>query len=129
MPVFLDVHKVPFTESQLKEICKSPVDEFGVSHVNLLYNKDVGICFCLLEGPDIDATEKHHSKVDIKCEWITEVSLAAPFLPPSLLQEKTTDATAAADGTKRHGDSSPTPSLQQVKKAQEKEGWNLPEKD
>ena len=126
MPVFLDVHKVPFSESQLKEICKSPVGKFGVSHVNQLYNKDVGICFCLLEGPDIDAIEKHHSKVDIQCEWITEVSLAAPFLPPSLAQETTT---STADSAKRPGDSSPTPSLQQVKKAEEKEGWSLPEKD
>lgn len=80
MPIFLDVHKVPFSESNLKELCRSPKDEFGVSHVNLFYNKESKICFCLLEGPDIDAIEKHHSKVNIKCEWITEVTLAAPFL-------------------------------------------------
>jgi hypothetical protein len=79
MPVFLDVHKVPFSEANLKELCVSPTDEFGVRHVNLLYNKDAKICFCLLEGPDIDAIEKHHAKVNIKCEWITEVSLAQPF--------------------------------------------------
>jgi hypothetical protein len=79
MPVFLDVHKVPFSEANLKELCASPTDEFGVRHVNLLYNKDAKVCFCLLEGPDIDAIEKHHSKVNIKCEWITEVSLAQPF--------------------------------------------------
>lgn len=77
MPVFLDVHKVPFSEANLKELCASPTDEFGVRHVNILYNKDARICFCLLEGPDIDAIEKHHAKVNIKCEWITEVSMAA----------------------------------------------------
>ena len=81
MPVFLDVHKVPFSEENLKELCASPTDEFGVRHVNLLYNKDTKICFCLLEGPDIDAIEKHHAKVNIKCEWITEVSLAQSFQP------------------------------------------------
>jgi hypothetical protein len=77
MPIFMDVHKVPFNEANLKELCASPTDEFGVRHVNILYNKDARICFCLLEGPDIDAIEKHHAKVNIKCEWITEVSMAA----------------------------------------------------
>lgn len=81
MPIFLDVHKVPFSESNLKELCMSPTDEFGVRHVNLFYNKDSGMCFCLLEGPDMGAIEKHHSKVNIKCEWITEVTLAQPFPP------------------------------------------------
>jgi hypothetical protein len=47
--------------------------------VNLLYNKDAKICFCLLNAPDIDAVEKHHEKANIKCEWITEVNLARPF--------------------------------------------------
>jgi hypothetical protein len=79
MPIFMDVHKVPFNETNLKELCASPTDEFGVRHVNLLYNMDAKICFCLLEAPDIDAVEKHHAKVNIKCEWITEVSLAQPF--------------------------------------------------
>lgn len=83
MPIFLDVHKVPFSEANLKELCMSPRDEFGVSHVNLLYNKDSGICFCLLEAPNVDAVEKHHAKVNIKCEWITEVALARSFAPPS----------------------------------------------
>jgi hypothetical protein len=81
VPIFLDVHKVPFSESNLKELCMSPTDEFGVRHVNLFYNKDSGMCFCLLEGPDMEAIEKHHSKVNIKCEWITEVTLARQFSP------------------------------------------------
>jgi Protein of unknown function (DUF4242) len=83
MPVFLDVHKVPFSESNMKELCMSPPDEFGVSHVNLLYNKDTDVCFCLLEGPDMDAIEKHHAKANIKCEWITEVTLVRPYKPPT----------------------------------------------
>ena len=76
MPVFLDVHKVPFGEEHLKELCASPRDEFGVSHVNLLYNKDADVCFCLLDAPDKEAVEKHHAKANVKCEWITEVTLA-----------------------------------------------------
>ena len=90
MPVFLDVHKVPFGEDQLKELCMAPRDEFGVSHVNLFYNKDAGVCFCLLEGPDVDSIEKHHAKVNIKCEWITEVSMARPFMPPGQLGQLST---------------------------------------
>jgi uncharacterized protein DUF4242 len=74
MPIFLDVHKVPFTEANLRELCQSPPDEFGVLHVNLFYNKEAKICFCLLHAPDLDAVEKHHKKVNIECEWITEVT-------------------------------------------------------
>jgi hypothetical protein len=54
----------------------SPVDEFGVSHLNLFYNMESRVCFCLLEAPDREAVERHHSKANIKCEWITEVMLA-----------------------------------------------------
>jgi Protein of unknown function (DUF4242) len=79
VPIFLDVHKVPFSEKHLKELNDSPRDEFGVTHVNLLYNKDVNVCFCLLDAPDKVAVEKHHDKAGIKCEWITEVSMARPF--------------------------------------------------
>ena len=76
LPVFLDVHKVPFTEEHLKELCNAPVDEFGVSHVNLLYNKEANVCFCILDAPDVAAVENHHNKAGVKCEWITEVNLA-----------------------------------------------------
>jgi hypothetical protein len=76
MPIFLDVHKVPFGEDHLKELSESPVDEFGVTHVNLLYNTEADMCFCLLNAPDIVAVENHHEKAGIKCEWITEVKMA-----------------------------------------------------
>jgi hypothetical protein len=79
MPVFLDVHKLPCTEVQLKELSYSPTDEFGVTHVNILYHKDTNICFCLLDAPDKAAVEKHHDKVGVKCEWITEVTMAKPL--------------------------------------------------
>ncbi|MCI0559774.1 MAG: DUF4242 domain-containing protein [Nitrososphaera sp.] len=78
MPIFLDVHKVPFSEANLKELIQLPTDEFGVNHINLFYNKDANVCFCLLEGPNEEAIEKHHAKVNIKCEWITQVNMAKP---------------------------------------------------
>lgn len=86
MPVYLDVHNVPFKEDQLKELVHSPKDEFGVSHVNLFYNHDANVCFCLLDAPDEEAVIKHHNKVGINCEWITKVTMATgkEFFPPGL---------------------------------------------
>jgi hypothetical protein len=76
MAIFLDVHKVPFKEENLQELVNAPVDEFGVTHINLFYNMEAGVCFCLLSAPDKDAVIKHHDKVNIECEWITEVNMA-----------------------------------------------------
>lgn len=76
MPVYLDVHKVPFKENQLRDLVKDPADEFGVRHVNLFYNREASVCFCLLDAPNREAVLKHHDKVDIQCEWITEVTMA-----------------------------------------------------
>ncbi|MGA7897929.1 MAG: nickel-binding protein [Nitrososphaeraceae archaeon] len=76
MPVYLDVHKVPFKENQLRELINDPADEYGVKHVNLFYNKESSVCFCLLDAPNREAVVKHHDKVDIQCEWITEVTMA-----------------------------------------------------
>jgi hypothetical protein len=42
--------------------------------VNLFYNKEASVCFCLLNAPSLEAVEKHHKKVNIQCEWITEVT-------------------------------------------------------
>jgi hypothetical protein len=68
LAIFLDVHKVPFKEDHLKELVYSPADEFGVRHVNLFYNKEASVCFCLLEAPNREAVVKHHDKVSIQCE-------------------------------------------------------------
>jgi len=82
MAIYLDVHKVPFSEENLKELCKSPIDEFGVTHINLFYNTESRVCFCLLEAPNKQMVEDHHSKANIKCEWIAEVKMATPMHSP-----------------------------------------------
>jgi len=82
MAIYLDVHKVPFSEENLKELCKSPIDEFGVTHINLFYNTESRVCFCLLEAPNKQMVEDHHSKANIKCEWISEVKMATPMHSP-----------------------------------------------
>ncbi|MFL6441243.1 MAG: nickel-binding protein [Nitrososphaeraceae archaeon] len=74
--MFLDVHKWHGVEDNLKEICESPTDEFGVSFMNIFYNKEADVCFCLLSAPDKVAVENHHHVVGVTCEWITEESLA-----------------------------------------------------
>jgi hypothetical protein len=66
---FLDVHPMKgLDESLLKELQNSPVDEFGVRHVNSITQK-----FCLIEAPAMEAVQKHHDKFGIKCDWIMEV--------------------------------------------------------
>jgi hypothetical protein len=40
MPKFLDVHPLKgFEEETLKKLQTSPVDEFGIKHVNIMYNQ------------------------------------------------------------------------------------------
>ena len=60
---FLDVHPLKgFDEKTLRKLQQSPVDEFGITHHNILYNKEVDKFFCLLDAPNKEAVEKHHSK-------------------------------------------------------------------
>lgn len=51
MPKILDSH--PFagvTEERLKKVQASPQDEFGVDHINILYNQKANKLFCYLHG-------------------------------------------------------------------------------
>lgn len=78
MPKFLDVHPMKgFDEEALRKLQKSSVDEFGISHHNILYNEEVDKLFCLLDAPSKDAVEKHHNKAGIKCEWVIQVKTTA----------------------------------------------------
>ncbi|TLY00332.1 MAG: DUF4242 domain-containing protein [Thaumarchaeota archaeon] len=75
------VHVVPcqdtltFTrlEALVKKLQKSPKDEFGVTHVNLIFSKEKDKFFCLLDAPNKEVVEKHHHKAGIKCDWVMEV--------------------------------------------------------
>ena len=78
MPRFLDSHKIgSFTKEQLKELQESSVDEFGVKHLNILYNFEANVVYCLLEAPSREAVEKNHAKLNCMCDWITEVKTTA----------------------------------------------------
>ena len=62
MPKFLDVHPMRgTTEEALRQIQISPKDEFGVTHVNILFNPEADRVFCILDAPDKDAVEKNHT--------------------------------------------------------------------
>jgi hypothetical protein len=74
VPRFLDVHSMNGIDgARLRELQNAPVDEFGIKHLNILYNPEVDQCFCLLEAPTMEAVQKHHDKLGIKCDWIIEV--------------------------------------------------------
>ena len=75
MPKFLDVHSLKGFEDEkiLRKLQQSPLDEFGITHINIMYNKQEDKFFCLLDAPNREAVENHHPKQRVKCEWITEV--------------------------------------------------------
>jgi Protein of unknown function (DUF4242) len=78
LPKFLDVHPMKgITEDTLKQIQMSPKDEFGVTHVNILFNPEADRVYCILDAPSKDAVEKNHQKIGIECEWIMEVKETA----------------------------------------------------
>ena len=76
MPVYLDVHRLDNLHQRVKELMNSPPDEFGVSYLNLFINIEADIYYCLLEAPSKEAVQKHHAKININCDWITEVMQA-----------------------------------------------------
>lgn len=65
------------TAEALKKAQASPPDEFGVSHKNILYNEKEDKLFCFRDAPDEDAVKKHHEKLGIKLNWVTEVDTTA----------------------------------------------------
>jgi Protein of unknown function (DUF4242) len=78
MPRYLDVHTLGnFSEETLKKLQASPKDEFGISHVNLIFNKEEDKFFCILDGPNKEAVQKHHQKAGLECDWVMEVKTTA----------------------------------------------------
>ena len=41
--------------------------------VNILYNLEGGVIYCLLDAPNKEVMEKHHDNMGVKCDWIMEV--------------------------------------------------------
>ncbi len=63
MPRFLDVHPMKGLDGTLlKELQNAPADEFGVTHLNIMYNPEVDQCYFLIDAPTMEAVQKHHEK-------------------------------------------------------------------
>ncbi len=74
MPKFIDSHPMKGAKQEaLKKLQNTPVDEFGVKHLNLIYSEDEDRMYCFLTAPDKEAVKKHHDKLGYKCDYILEV--------------------------------------------------------
>jgi len=71
MPKFLDSHGLKGANPKtLKKLQNAPKDEFGVTHLNIIYSEDEDRMYCFLEAPDKEAVVKHHQKLGYKCDFI-----------------------------------------------------------
>jgi len=78
MPKFIDSHPLKGTDPEtLKKLQNAPKDEFGVTHLNLIYSQEEDRCYCFLEAPTKEAIEKHHHKMGFECDYILEVNSTA----------------------------------------------------
>lgn len=78
MPKFLDSHPLKGTNPKtLKQLQNTPKDEFGVTHLNLIYSEKDDRCYCFLEAPTKEDIEKHHHKLGLECDYILEVNSTA----------------------------------------------------
>jgi Protein of unknown function (DUF4242) len=68
-----------YTEDDLKKGQKEPRDEFGAKVLNIFYDTESGMIFCLIDAPDRLAVERHHSKFGVNCDWITPVKMTARY--------------------------------------------------
>jgi signal transduction histidine kinase len=59
----------------LEKAVNSPVDSFGVTHLEVFYNKKEDRVYCILDAPDEEAIWKHHESLGLKCEFVTSVQL------------------------------------------------------
>jgi hypothetical protein len=74
MPKFMDTHTMgKLTAEQLEHLQGAAKDQFGVTHHDILYNKEEDRVYCVLDAPDREAVERHHQHAGIKCEWVREV--------------------------------------------------------
>lgn len=74
LPIFIDGHTMNNLNPQDLEIAvNSPRDNFGVTHLEVFYNKNEDKLYCVLDAPDEEAVWKHHEALGLKCDFITTV--------------------------------------------------------
>ena len=80
MPKFIDSHPLKGTNPEtLKKLQNAPKDEFGVTHLNIIYSQEEDRCYCFLEAPTKEDVAKHHHKMGFNCDYILEVDSTAEF--------------------------------------------------
>jgi hypothetical protein len=78
MTKFIDSHPLKGTNTEtLKKLQNAPKDEFGVTHLNIIFSEEEDKCYCFLEAPNKEAVEKHHHKMGFECDYILEVNSTA----------------------------------------------------
>ncbi|MDE1812583.1 MAG: DUF4242 domain-containing protein [Thaumarchaeota archaeon] len=74
MPTFIDGHSSKgLTHEDLERLIDLPPDKFGVTHLELFFNKKEDKLYCILDAPDEESIWKHHEAAGFKCDFITEV--------------------------------------------------------
>jgi hypothetical protein len=74
MPKYIDTHEMgKIDPATLRKLQHAPVDEFGITHHDILFNQAENRVYCVLDAPNAEAVHKHHAGVGIKCDWVHEV--------------------------------------------------------
>ena len=74
MPKFIDTHPMgKLTADQLNKLQHADKDQFGVTHHDILYNKEEDRVYCVLNAPTKDAVEAHHKNAGLTCAWVHQV--------------------------------------------------------
>ncbi|MGI0018574.1 MAG: nickel-binding protein [Nitrosotalea sp.] len=74
MPIFIDGHdSKDLTQEEIERLVNLPQDEFGVTHLELFFNKSESRLYCVLDAPDEESIWKHHEVAGFKCDFINEV--------------------------------------------------------
>ena len=74
MPRFIDQHPMkPFKAEQLRGLQEAKVDEFGVTHHEIIFSEKDNKVWCVIDAPNKEAVKKHHEKANIKADFIYEV--------------------------------------------------------
>ena len=74
MPIFIDGHNMNgLNPEDLEKAVNLPKDNFGVTHLEVFYNKNEDRLYCVLDAPNEESIWKHHESLGLKCEFVTSV--------------------------------------------------------
>jgi two-component system sensor histidine kinase HydH len=65
------------SEEQLRKPQELKPNEFGVVVINILYNYEADVMYCVLDAPNEEAIEQHHAKLGYTCDSILEIKTTA----------------------------------------------------